>query len=110
LVARRTGPREHDLASVMYLAGGLAFRYDWVYAGKASAADDAAVAAMGRGRCAPHDNHEQPRQQRALSALRSPLPLPDAAQRAYGEAVRRASLAIERRLRRRQTVEATRLG
>ncbi|MEO6857296.1 MAG: NrfD/PsrC family molybdoenzyme membrane anchor subunit [Solirubrobacteraceae bacterium] len=88
LIARRTGPREHDLASVRYLASGLAFRLAWVYAGKASATDDAAVAAMGR------EEH------RALSASRSPLPLPDVARRAYGEAVRRASLAIERRLRR----------
>ena len=100
LVARRTGPREHDLASVMYLAAGLAFRLAWVSAGKPSAQDDAAVAAMGRGRPALHDDREAPRPRRALSAQRSPLPLPDAARRAYGEAVRRASLAIERRLRR----------
>ncbi|HEY2436096.1 MAG TPA: hypothetical protein VGH93_02880 [Solirubrobacteraceae bacterium] len=33
LVARRTGPREHELASFMYLADGLAFRFAWVYAG-----------------------------------------------------------------------------
>jgi hypothetical protein len=82
----------------MYLAAGLAFRYAWVYAGRASAADDAAVAAMGRGRLALHDEREQPRQQRAPSTRRSPLPLPDAARRAYGEAVRRASLAIEQLL------------
>ena len=50
LVARRTGPREHELASFMYLAAGLAFRLAWVSAGKASAMDDAAVAAMGRDR------------------------------------------------------------
>jgi len=100
LVARRTGPREHDIASVMYLASGLAFRFAWVYAGKASATDDAAVAAMARGRRALQDDREEPRQHRALSARRSPLPLPDAARRAYGEAVTRASLAIERRLRR----------
>ena len=99
LVARRTGPREHDLASVMYLAGGLAFRLAWVYAGKASAADDASVAAMGRGRSTLHDDREKPRDQRAMSAGRSPRPLPDAVSRAYGEAVRRVSLAIERRLR-----------
>ena len=101
LVARCTGPREHDLASVMYLAGGLAFRYAWVYAGKTSAADDAAVAAMDRGRGTLHDDREEPRDQRTISAGRPPLPLPDAARRAYGEAIRRISLAIERRLRRR---------
>ena len=99
LVARRTGPREHDLASLMYLAAGLAFRFAWVYAGRASAADDAAVAAMGRDRPAP-DDHQQSGLGRAVSARRSPLPLPDTARRAYGEAVRRTSLAIERRLRR----------
>ena len=101
LAARRTGTREHDLASVIYLAAGLAFRFAWVDAGKASAADDAAVAAMARGRRALHEEHEEPLQRRAQSARRSPLPLPDAARRVYGEAVRRASLAIERRLRRR---------
>lgn len=95
LLERRAGPRAHDVASVMYLAGGLAFRFAWVYAGKASATDDAAVAAMARAR-APHDDRREPR---ALSAARSPLPVPDVVRRAYGEAVRRASLAIERRLR-----------
>jgi len=98
VLARRTGGREHELASVMYLAGGLAFRYAWVYAGQASGADDAAVAAMGRGRRALLDEREEPRQERAQSLRRSQLPLPDSARRAYGEAVRRASLAIERRL------------
>jgi Polysulphide reductase, NrfD len=100
LAARRIGPREHDLASIMYLAAGLLFRFAWVYAGKASATDDAAVAAMRRGRRSLHDDHEEPRPKRALSDRRSPLSLPDAARRAYGEAVRRTSLAIERRLRR----------
>jgi hypothetical protein len=99
LVARRTGSREHELASFMYLAAGLAFRLAWVSAGKASAMDDAAVAAMGRDRRAPHDDHHQAWQKRSLSAWRSPLPLPATARRAYGEAVRRTSLAIERRLR-----------
>ena len=84
----------------MYLAAGLAFRLAWVYAGKASATDDAAVAAMGRDRRAPHDDHQRIWQRRALSTRRSPLPLPETARRAYGEAIRRTSLAIERRLRR----------
>jgi hypothetical protein len=101
LVARLTGTREHDLASVSYLAAGLAFRFAWVDAGKASAADDAGVAAIGRGRRALHDEREEPPPRRAESVRRSPLPLPAAARRAYGEAVRRSSLAIERLLRRR---------
>ena len=41
-------PVEH-VASVLYLAGGLAFRFAWVEAGKASARDDEAVALMARG-------------------------------------------------------------
>ena len=102
VVARGRSSPEHDLASVMYLAAGLAFRFAWVFAGKPSAEDDVAVAAMGRGRRALHQNREEPRERRALSTRRSPLPLPDMARRAYGEAVRRTSLAIERRLRRRQ--------
>jgi formate-dependent nitrite reductase membrane component NrfD len=91
IVSRRTGPREHDIASVVYLAAGLAFRYAWVSAGRASAADDAAAAAMARG-------PDGTREQRAQSSRRSPLPVPDAARRTYGEVLRRSSLAIERRM------------
>ena len=98
-LVRNAGPRADDLSSVMYLAAGLTFRYAWVYAGRASGVDDAAVAAMARGRLELHDERQQPRQQRAASTRRSALPLPDSARRAYGEAVRRASLAIERLLR-----------
>jgi hypothetical protein len=99
LVARRTGPRGHELASFMYLAAGLAFRFAWVNAGRASATDDAVVAQMASDRRAPHDDHQSVWQKRALSVRRSPLPLPDIARRAYGEAVRRTSLTIERRIR-----------
>jgi len=106
LIARRTGRREHELASFMYLAAGLAFRLAWVSAGKASAANDATVAAMARGRRALHDDHEEPVQPRAVSARRPPLPLPDTVRRAYGETIRRTSLAIERRLRRRRAPRA----
>jgi formate-dependent nitrite reductase membrane component NrfD len=90
LVARRAGSREHDLASVVYLAAGLLFRFAWVYGGQDSARDDEAVAAMARDRRGP----------RATSVRRSTLPLPDVLRRAYGEAVRVTSLAIERRLHR----------
>jgi formate-dependent nitrite reductase membrane component NrfD len=96
VLARRTGPREHDLASVMYLAAGLLFRFAWVYAGKDSARDDEVVASVARDRAGSPD--ELPR--RAPSVQRSPLPLPGVVRRAYGEAIRRTSLAIERRLRR----------
>jgi len=99
LVARRTGSREHELASVMYLAAGLLFRFAWVYAGQASARDDAVVAAMARDRRGPQDDHARPWEKRSLSVHRSPLPLPGAVRRAYGEAIRRTSLAIERVVR-----------
>jgi hypothetical protein len=45
---RRGGPGVHHLASLMYLAAGLMFRYAWVGAGRHSARDDRAVAAMHR--------------------------------------------------------------
>jgi len=100
LVARRPGSREHDLASVVYLAAGLAFRFAWVYAGRTSATDDAAVAAMGRGRRVLQDAQTERREARASSSWRSPLPLPDVVRRGYGEAIRLISLGVERRLRR----------
>jgi len=97
LLGRRTGAREHELASVAYLAAGLLFRLAWVSAGEASARDDAVVAAMARDRGGPQDQR-RPWQARAVSTRRSPLPLPGVVRRAYGEAIRRTSLAIERRL------------
>jgi formate-dependent nitrite reductase membrane component NrfD len=48
LVRKRGGEWTHHAASVLYLAGGLAFRYAWVDAGRHSATDDAAVARMAR--------------------------------------------------------------
>ncbi|HTP22792.1 MAG TPA: NrfD/PsrC family molybdoenzyme membrane anchor subunit [Solirubrobacteraceae bacterium] len=94
LLARRTGSREHELASFVYLAAGLLFRFAWVYAGQDSASDDEVVAEVARG------DHEA----RTLSVRRSPLPLPDVVRRAYGEAIRLTSLAIERGLRRSNAV------
>jgi cytochrome b len=44
----RLGSNVHHLASGLYLAGGLAFRYAWVAAGHNSASDDRAVAWMSR--------------------------------------------------------------
>ncbi len=44
----RGGPRVHHVASLMYLAAGLLFRYAWVNAGRLSARDDRAVAEMHR--------------------------------------------------------------
>jgi hypothetical protein len=45
---RRLGVSAHHAASLLCLAAGLAFRYAWVGAGKASAADDQASALMAR--------------------------------------------------------------
>ena len=49
---QRAGPWTHHLASVLYLLGGLSFRFAWVEAGRNSAADDEAVARMARVRAA----------------------------------------------------------
>ena len=75
----------HNVASALYLAGGLAFRFAWVDAGKASAADHEDVAAVARGRSRP----------RSLSTDRRPLRLPRA-RRLWSDVARRASLTIER--------------
>jgi hypothetical protein len=48
LLRGRGGVAVHHLASVVYLASGLAFRYAWVDAGKISALDDRHVALIGR--------------------------------------------------------------
>jgi formate-dependent nitrite reductase membrane component NrfD len=48
----RGGPWTHHVASVLYLLGGLSFRFAWVEAGRTSAADDEAVAQMHRVRAA----------------------------------------------------------
>ena len=44
----RGGPWTHHVASVLYLLGGLSFRFAWVAAGRASANDDEAVARAAR--------------------------------------------------------------
>jgi Polysulphide reductase, NrfD len=45
---KRGGPWVHHVASVLYLAAGLAFRYAWVGAGRQSARHDEVVAQMAR--------------------------------------------------------------
>jgi formate-dependent nitrite reductase membrane component NrfD len=89
LVSRRRNARLQDLASVLYLAGGLAFRIAWVQAGKASGRDDEAVVTMARGPRAATQ---------ASSAQRAPLPL-GGVRRIWSEAVGRTSLAVERAIR-----------
>jgi formate-dependent nitrite reductase membrane component NrfD len=44
----RGGPWVHHVASVLYLLGGLSFRFAWIEAGRNSARDDEAVARMAR--------------------------------------------------------------
>jgi hypothetical protein len=101
-VRGRIGPRADKLASVMYLSAGLAFRYAWVMAGKASAEDHEAVAAMGRGRSRLSDQTQQPPNARVPSRAREPVRLRNPASPAYTEAIRRASLGVENLLRRRR--------
>jgi formate-dependent nitrite reductase membrane component NrfD len=99
-LTRRLGPRAQDGASLCYLVGGLAFRYAWVEAGKASARDDETVARMARRRVTVDDDRfSSPRRRRSLrSRDRGPV----ASGRlggAWTEMVRRTSLGVERVLR-----------
>jgi len=102
LVRRPLGPGAHHVASGLYLAGGLAFRYAWVEAGKASARDDLAVARMARGTLTREDvPGARPPDGRLPSRRREPLRRGgDLVSRGWSEAVRRVSLAVERALRR----------
>jgi hypothetical protein len=50
LLGRRGGPLPEHAASLIFLLAGLGYRLAWVEAGKASAHDDEAVAAMARHR------------------------------------------------------------
>jgi hypothetical protein len=53
LLGRRAGPLPEHAASLIFLLAGLGYRLAWVEAGKASAGDHEAVAAMARGSAAP---------------------------------------------------------
>jgi formate-dependent nitrite reductase membrane component NrfD len=89
-VGRRPGGRLYaDLASGLYLAGGLLFRFAWVYAGKASARDHEAVVALARS---------GPGARSVDSVARAPARVPG--RRVWSEAVRRVSLAVEAALQR----------
>jgi formate-dependent nitrite reductase membrane component NrfD len=101
LALRLPGPRANavaeNLSSVAYLFGGLAFRYAWLEAGKASAADPEAAVATARGTLTMA-RRKGPRDARRTSSVRSPLRAPGVL-RAWGETVRRTSLAVERLVR-----------
>ena len=94
----RTRRRAQNLASVLYLAGGLAFRFAWVEAGKASARDDDAVALMARGRVTADEGLRASTERRAVSEDRPPLSDggPAKALRAWSAGVGQASLLVER--------------
>ncbi len=77
------------MTGVLYLAGGLAFRIAWVEAGRASARDDEAVALTARG----------PQQRKAADNRPSRVPA-RAPLRVWSRTIGRASLAVERLLRR----------
>jgi formate-dependent nitrite reductase membrane component NrfD len=97
---RRVLPRSQDFASTLYLAGGLAFRFAWVEAGKASACDDEAVALMARGRVTADERLRRHTERRTLSDDRPPRAgVALAAARAWGGAVGRMSLLLERLVR-----------
>ena len=95
---RGIGRSAQNAASILYLAGGLAFRLGWVEAGKASARDDEAVALMARGIDARGARRRGRAQERSVSEDRSPLAGGAAAKasRAWSRSVGRASLLVER--------------
>jgi formate-dependent nitrite reductase membrane component NrfD len=98
---RRVGPLGQNLASVLYLAGGLAFRYAWLEAGRASARDDEAVALMARGGVTADERLREGTKHRILSEDRPTATggAAFAAARAWSRTVGRASLLVERLLR-----------
>jgi formate-dependent nitrite reductase membrane component NrfD len=101
LGSRRVGALGQNIASALYLTGGLAFRFAWIEAGKASAGDDEAVALMARGRVTADERLRQRTEQRTLSDDRPPAARGTAfaAPRAWSRAVGRASLLVESLLR-----------
>ena len=98
---RRTRPLGQHMASILYLAGGLAFRLAWLESGKASARDDEAVALMARGRVTAEERLRERTEHRILSNDRPPAAAGTAfaAARAWSRTVGRASLLVERLLR-----------
>jgi formate-dependent nitrite reductase membrane component NrfD len=98
---RRVGPLGQNVASALYLAGGLAFRYAWVEAGKASARDDEAVALMARGTLTADERLRRRTERRVISddRPRAAGGTALAVARAWSSTVGRASLLMERLLR-----------
>jgi formate-dependent nitrite reductase membrane component NrfD len=99
LVSRWMHPRVRDVASLLFLAGALAFRFAWMEGGKASAADHPSVAAMARGSHTLGQDDVTPRGPSLASDQRRPTRI-GGLTRHWSETVRRASLLAERVLRR----------
>lgn len=98
---RRLGPAEHHVASLLYLSGGLAFRFAWIEAGRASAGDHEAVARTARGRATVEDRLEDGRRTARTKTSARPTPRERRLARVYADAVRRVSLAVEDLISRR---------
>nr|MDQ3091925.1 hypothetical protein [Actinomycetota bacterium] len=102
LVRRRLGPRAHHAASAAYLGAGLCFRWAWIEAGRTSATDDDQVARMARSEFGRHDRVREliRTRPRSLHRARRDARAPRGVASAYAETVRRASLLVERLVRR----------
>jgi hypothetical protein len=99
---RRSGRRQaQNVASLLYLAGGLAFRLAWVQAGRASVSDDEAVALMARGALTADERLRRSTEQRVPADERPPVSGRGAARalRLWSDTVGRASLVVERLIR-----------
>jgi len=107
LAGRRLGPPAQYLASVLYLAAGLAFRFAWVEAGKASARDHEAVARAGRRGATGEAGVYPPQPARRLRSTARPAGGPAQARllSAWTETVRRVSLIVEGGLHRLTRVD-----
>ncbi len=97
---RGAGRSAQNVASILYLAGGLAFRVAWVQAGRASARDDEAAAPTARGTLTADERLRGGNEQRMISDDRPPLAGAAAtaakALRIWSRTVGRASLLVER--------------
>jgi Polysulphide reductase, NrfD len=98
IALRLAAPRAHRVTSLAYLLGGLAFRYAWVEAGKASGRDPEAAVVTARGEQQAAGNGLPVSAARTEAAIRSPRAA--GLGRAWTEAVRCTSLAVERRVHR----------
>jgi formate-dependent nitrite reductase membrane component NrfD len=102
-IARRRGAGRtaQNVASILYLAGGLAFRLAWVQAGRASARDDEAAALMARGKVTSDERLRAGAEQRIVSDDRPPLAggARAKATRVWSRTVGSASLLVERLVR-----------